>query len=66
MVSHQQAVSAGLSLSAIARRLAAGRWERLHPRVYLDAHHQYTDEVRLRAAVLSLGPGAVAHGVSAA
>ncbi|MGH3768305.1 MAG: DUF559 domain-containing protein [Pseudonocardiaceae bacterium] len=48
------------------RRIAAGRWERLHPGVYLAADHPYTDEVRLRAAVLWAGKDAVAHGASAA
>ena len=55
-----------MSGSAITRRVAAGRWLRLHPRVYLMADRKRTDEVRLRAAVLWAGPDAVAHGVSAA
>lgn len=66
VISHGQAIAAGLSASGIKRRVAAGRWVRLHPRVYLAAGHPRTDEVRLRAAVLWAGAGAVAHGVSAA
>lgn len=66
VISHDQALAAGLSCSAIKRRVSTGRWMRLHPRVYLAVDHDRTDEVRLRAAVLWAGPGAVAHGVSAA
>ncbi|HEX2297150.1 MAG TPA: type IV toxin-antitoxin system AbiEi family antitoxin domain-containing protein, partial [Pseudonocardiaceae bacterium] len=66
VIDHQQALTAGLSGSAVKRRVVSGRWVRLHPRVYLAADHPRTDEVRLRAAVLWAGVGAVAHGVSAA
>ncbi|MGH3928643.1 MAG: DUF559 domain-containing protein, partial [Pseudonocardiaceae bacterium] len=66
VISCAQARAAGLSQDAIDRRVADRRWERLHPGVYLAANHSYTDEVRLRAAVLWAGPDAVAHGVSAA
>jgi len=50
----------------VYRRVATGRWEPLHPGVYLSEGHPYTDEVRVRAAVLWAGPDAVAHGVTAA
>ncbi|MGH8883477.1 MAG: DUF559 domain-containing protein, partial [Stackebrandtia sp.] len=66
VIGYGQAIAAGLSGSAIKRRVTIGRWVRLHPRVYLAADHPRTDEVRLRAAVLWAGEGAVAHGVSAA
>ncbi|MGH3979345.1 MAG: DUF559 domain-containing protein [Pseudonocardiaceae bacterium] len=66
VISHEQALAAGLSRSAIKRRVSTGRWARLHPRVYHATDHPHTDEVRLRAAVLWAGVGAVAHGVSAA
>lgn len=66
VISYAQALAAGVSPSAVQRRLRAGRWLRLHPRVFLAADHPRTDEVRLRSAVLWAGPGAVAHGVSAA
>lgn len=65
-ISCAQARAAGLSQDAVDRRIAAGRWERLHPGVYLAADHPYTDEVRLRAAALWAGKDAVVHGVSAA
>ena len=66
VISRGQAREAGLSRDAINRRLASGKWQRLHPGVYLAADHPYTDEVRLRAAVLWAGVDAVLHGVSAA
>lgn len=66
VISCAQVRAAGLSQDAVDRRIAAGRWERLHPGVYLAADHPYTDEVRLRAAVLWAGKDAVAHGASAA
>lgn len=66
VISRAQARTAGLSQDAVDRRVARGRWERLHPGIYLAADHPYTDEVRLRAAVLWAGKDAVAHGVSAA
>ncbi|MGH3823228.1 MAG: type IV toxin-antitoxin system AbiEi family antitoxin domain-containing protein [Pseudonocardiaceae bacterium] len=66
VISCAQARTAGLSQDAVDRRVSSGRWERLHPGVYLAADHPYTDEVRIRAAVLWAGKDAVAHGVSAA
>ena len=66
VISRQQATDAGLSRYAVRRRVAMGRWEQLHPGVYLAAEHPYTNEVRLRAGVLACGPEAVAHGVAAA
>lgn len=66
MISCGQAREAGLSQDAVDRRVARGRWERLHPGVYLAADHPYTDEVRLRAAALWAGKDAVPHGVAAA
>jgi len=56
----------GLTRSAIHTRVRTGRWERLGPRVYLSLDREYTDRVRLRAAVYSAGAGAAAHGASAA
>ncbi|HEX4102976.1 MAG TPA: DUF559 domain-containing protein [Pseudonocardiaceae bacterium] len=66
VISCAQARAAGLSQDVVDRRIAGRRWERLHPGVYLAADHPYTDEVRIRAAVLWAGKDAVAHGVSAA
>lgn len=66
VLSRAQAMSKGLSWSAVDRRLATGRWVRLHPSVYLVDGARPTDEVRLRAAVLWAGPTAVASGPWAA
>lgn len=66
VISCAQARAAGLSQDAVDRRIAGGRWDRLHPGVYFAADHPYTDEVRIRAAVLWAGKDAVAHGASAA
>lgn len=66
VISCGQAREAGLSQDAIKRRVASGKWERLHPGVYLAADHPYTDEVRLRAAALWAGKDAAPHGLSAA
>ena len=66
VITSEQAVELGLTRSAIHTRVRTGRWERLGPRVYLSLDREYTDRVRLRAAVYSAGPGAAAHGASAA
>ncbi len=66
VISCSQARAAGLSQDAVDRRVAGGRWERLHPGVYLATDHPYRDEARIRAAVLWAGKDAVAHGESAA
>lgn len=66
VVSRWQAAECGMSADAVQRRLRSGRWERLHPGVYLAADHEYGDEVRLRAAVLWAGRDATAHGLAAA
>lgn len=66
VISRAQALAAGLSEYAVDRRLSAGRWLRLHPRVYLAAGYPYTAEARLRSAVLWAGRSAVGSGVSAA
>lgn len=66
VISAGQAREAGFNQRAVDRRVAGGRWERLHPGVYLAAEHPYTDEVRLRAAALWAGTDAVVHGLSAA
>lgn len=66
VISHQQALAAGMSRSAVQRRVSAGQWRQLHPGVYLATDRERTDEVRLRAAVLWAGTGAAAHGIAAA
>jgi very-short-patch-repair endonuclease len=66
VISRDQAVAAGLSRHAVDHRLRLRRWRPLHPRVYLANGHRYDDEVRVRAALLWAGEGAVLSGVAAA
>jgi len=65
VLSRPQAISAGISPDAVDVRLAAGRWRRLHPRVYLAADRPLTDAARVRAAWLWAGPNAVLNGLAA-
>lgn len=62
---HAQAVDAGVSTSAIARRVAAGRWDRLLPRVYRLAGALATGRQAAHAACLWAGPAAVVSHATA-
>jgi very-short-patch-repair endonuclease len=66
VIGRDQAIRAGLSRDAVDHRLRLRRWRPLHPRVYLASGHRYDDEVRIRAAALWAGEGAVVCGVAAA
>jgi very-short-patch-repair endonuclease len=66
VVTLEQAVRCGLSPDVVQRRAASGRWDRLHPAVYLVGGHPLTDPARLWAAVLWAGGRAVVSGPSAA
>lgn len=66
IITLQQARSAGLSPRGVRHRVAAGRWQRLHPRVYRAVDHELTDRARIRAAVLWAGPRAAVSGLAAA
>jgi Transcriptional regulator, AbiEi antitoxin len=66
VISREQAVAAGLSTSAIDRRLATGRWRRVYPQVYLAADRELTEEARLRAIGLWAGDDATLSSVAAA
>ncbi len=66
VISREQAISAGITADAVDGRLANGRWRRLHPRVYLSADRELTDDARIRAAWLWAGPSAVLTGLAAA
>ena len=46
VVSRGQAMRAGLTGRQIDRLVARRRWRPVHPRVYLAADHELTDEVR--------------------
>ena len=61
-----QARRAGLSDSAIQRRVQSGRWRRCGPGVYFADDRPFTAAARFRAAVWSRGAHAVASGLSAA
>jgi very-short-patch-repair endonuclease len=66
VISREQALAAGLTSAAIGRRLAAGRWERLHPGVYIAADRELNDRAWLYAAALHGGESATVSGVAAA
>ncbi len=61
-----QALAVELTMHAITHRLQTGRWIKLHLGVYAIAGTPRTDEQRIIAAVLSLGPQAVAASLTAA
>jgi very-short-patch-repair endonuclease len=61
-----QAVANGMSAATVHRRARSGEWTRLYPSVYLVGGHRLTDEVRVRAAWLWAGEGAVVTGEAAA
>ena len=60
-----QAMTHGLSSSAVSRSVAAGRWQRLLPRVYLASSGQPAHEQRVWAAVLYGGETAALTGMAA-
>jgi len=66
VISRDQALAAGLSRQRISRLLTTGRWIRVHPRVYLMASRDLTDEARVRAAALWAGEPATVSGLAAA
>ena len=66
LVTWHQALALGLTRSAIAHRLARGRWQRVWPGVYRLAAAPVTCHQQLLAAVLAAGDGAVASRRSAA
>ncbi len=65
VVTHRQLMAAGLSRSAVARRLQSGRMRALHRGVYLASPVLMT-HTREMAAVLATGPGSVVSHLSAA
>ena len=65
-ISLGQALEIGLSREGVRRRVASKQWFPMGYRVYQDASHQPTPRAELRAAMLSLGEGAVLVGEGAA
>jgi very-short-patch-repair endonuclease len=66
VISRDQARAAGMSGARIDRQLVSGRWLRVHPRVYLAADRDLTDEARLVAAARWAGEPSSVSGVAAA
>ena len=66
VISRRQAFAAGMTRDAVDHRVRVRRWHPLHPQVYLAAGHRVDDEVRVRAALLWGGAGAVLCGGAAA
>lgn len=66
LVTIAQAREAGLSDSAIQRRVQSGRWRRCGPGVYFADDRPFTPEARVRAAVWARGARAAASGLAAA
>jgi very-short-patch-repair endonuclease len=66
VVGLDQAVAAGLTRQAVARKVASKAWFPAGPRVYQVAEHDVTPRSRAIAALLSLGPGATLVGGTAA
>lgn len=66
VVSLKQALTCGMSQDIVQRKVASGEWRRCGPSVYRDRSHEWSAAAKLRAAVLSAGKEAAAHGISAA
>ncbi len=66
VITVQQACAAGMSTSAIERRVSSGQWQRLHRGVFLSRDHPRSPAAMLRAAVFRSGAAAVVYGPSAA
>jgi very-short-patch-repair endonuclease len=66
VVTHRQLVAVGIRGSAIARRVAQGRLQRIYKGVFAVGHMQRTREARWIAAVMACGIGAVLSHLDAA
>lgn len=66
MVTHRQLAVVGIRGSAITRRVATGRLERVYRGVFAVGHAQRTPEASWIAAVMACGPGAVLSHLDAA
>jgi very-short-patch-repair endonuclease len=66
VVTHRQLVAVGIRGSAITRRVAQGRLQRIYRGVYAVGHMQRTAAARWIAAVMACGPGAVLSHLDAA
>jgi len=66
VVSRAQLLDLGLSRGWIANHVRSGRWQRVHAGVYATHTGELTFESRVQAALLALGPDAVASHRTAA
>ena len=66
VVTLAQARQAGMSDSAVQRRVQSGRWRRCGLGVYFADDRPFTSAARIRAAVWVRGPQAAASGLAAA
>ncbi|MHC3004968.1 type IV toxin-antitoxin system AbiEi family antitoxin domain-containing protein [Gordonia sp. GN26] len=56
----------GLDRSAVRRRVTAGEWVAVRPRLYRLADHPVTARTTARIATLSVGPSSILSGLAAA
>lgn len=66
LVTREQLAAVGIGRGAIAHRLSAGRWQRVHPGVYLVAPAPLDFRARARAAMLACGADATVSHTTAA
>lgn len=66
LVTLAQAAQTGLAERTLRSWVAAGRWERVAPRVFLVGGHPFTDRARVRAAGLWAGDQGLVCGPAAA
>ena len=66
IITRQQVFDAGMSRSALSRRVTSAEWSREAPCIYRLADRTMTPQAALRVAVYSAGDHAVAFGPSAA
>ena len=66
LITHRQALDAGLTAAQIRHRCRTGRWLRLHRGTYLIAGAPVTWETKVHAAVLAAGEEALASHRTAA
>jgi very-short-patch-repair endonuclease len=66
VLTHAQALRAGLSQDAVDRRVRSGHWRRCARGVYFADDRPFTDGARVRAAVWGYGADAAASGLAAA
>ena len=66
VVTLRQAIDAGMSDSAVSRRVSSGDWRRMASGVYLRSDRIFGPAAQIRVAVYAAGEGAVMYGPSAA